>query len=96
MKTLGCMKVILLPLMISGITMGSSIASPILLTESNTSEENILLKKENPKEENEELHQSLTGKSIMEALTILNEILEKLEKTLSEEKSSPSTQLLEK
>ena len=63
---------------------------------SNTSEENILLKKENPKEEKEKLPQSQTGSDIMEALTILNEILEKLEKTLSEEKSSPSTQPLEK
>jgi len=96
MKTLGCMKVILLPLMISGITMGSSIASPIPQTESNISEGNILLKKENPKEENEKLPQSQTGSDIMEALTILNEILEKLEKTLSEEKYSPSTKLLEK
>ena len=96
MKTLGYMKVVLLPLMILGTTMGSSIASPILKTESNTSEENILYKKENQKEQNEKLHQSLTGKSTMEALTILNEILEKLEKTLSEEKSSPSTKPLEK
>ena len=96
MKTLGYMKVILLPLMISGITMGSSIASPILQTENNISEENTLPKKENQKEENEKLPQSLTGKSTMEVLTILNEILEKLEKTLSEEKSSPSTQPLEK
>ena len=96
MKTLGYMKVVLLPLMISGITMGSSIASPILQTESNTSEENILLKKENPKEGNEKLPQNQIGSDIMEALTILNEILEKLEKTLSEEKLSPSTQPLEK
>ena len=96
MKTLGYMKVVLLPLMILGTTMGSSIASPILKTESNTSEENILYKKENPKEESEKLPQSQTGSDIMEALTILNEILEKLEKTLSEEKLSPSTQPLEK
>ena len=90
------MKVILLPLMISGITKGSSIASPILQTESNISEENTLSKKENQKEENEKLPQSQTGSDIMEALTILNEILEKMEKTLSEEKLSPSTQPLEK
>jgi len=96
MRTLGCMKVILLPLMISGITMGSSIASPILQTENNISEESTLPKKENPKEENEKLHQSLTGKSTMEALMILNEILEKLAETLSEGKLSPSTQPLEK
>ena len=96
MKILGYMRVVLLPLMILATTMGSSIASQILLTESNISEENILLKKENPKEENEKLPQSQTGSDIMEALMILNEILEKLEKTLSEEKSSPSTQPLEK
>ena len=96
MKTLGYMKVLLLPLMISGITMGSSIASPILQTESNISEENILLKKENLKEEREGSQANQTGSDIMEALTILNEILEKLEKTLSEEKSSPSTQPSEK
>ena len=96
MKTLGYTKVILLPLMILGITMGSSIASPILQTESNISEENISYKKENPKEDKEKLPQSQTGSDIMEALTILNEILEKLEKTLSEEKSSPSTKPLEK
>ena len=96
MKTLGYMKVVLLPLMILGTTMGSSIASPILKTESNTSEENILYKKENQKEQNEKLHQSQTGSDIMEALTILNEILEKLEKTLSEEKLSPSIQPSEK
>ena len=96
MKTLGFTKVLLLPLMILGTTMGSSIASPILQTESNISEENTLLNKENQKEENEKLHQSLTGKSTMEVLMILNEILEKLAETLSEEKSSPSTQPLEK
>ena len=96
MKTLGYTKVVLLPLMILASTMGSSIASPILQTESNISEESTLLKKENLKEENEELHQSLTGKSTMEALMILNEILEKLVETLSEEKLSPSTQPLEK
>ena len=76
--------------------MGSSIASPILQTDSNTSEESTLPKKENPKEESEKLPQNQTGSDIMEALTILNEILEKLEKTLSEEKSSPSMQPLEK
>ena len=53
-------------------------------------------RRENQKEEKERSQASQTGSDIMEALTILNEILEKLEKTLSEEKSSPSTQLLEK
>ena len=96
MKTLGYTKVALLPLVILGTIMGSSIASQIPQTESSISEESTLLKKENQKEENEKLHQSLTGKSTMEALMILNEILEKLAETLSEEKSSPSTQPLEK
>ena len=96
MKTLGSMKVALLPLMILVTTTGLFTASPILAQEENILEENTLYKKENPKEENEKLPQSQTGSDIMEALTILNEILEKLEKTLSEEKSSPSTQPLEK
>ena len=54
------------------------------------------VQKRKPKEEREGSQASQTGSDIMEALTILNEILEKLEKTLSEEKSSPSTQPLEK
>ena len=56
----------------------------------------ILRTERKPKEEREGSQASQTGSDIMEALTILNEILEKLEKTLSEEKSSPSTQPLEK
>ena len=96
MRTLGCMKVILLPLMISGITMDSSIASQIQQTESNILEESTLPKKENRKEEKEKLHQSPTGKSTMEALMSLNETLKILAETISGEKSSPSTQPLEK
>ena len=96
MKTLGFTKVMLLPLMILVTTMGSSIASQIPPAASPTLEESTSYRKENQKEENEKLPQSQTGSDIMEALTILNEILEKLEKTLSEEKSSPSTQPLEK
>ena len=96
MKTLGYMKVALLPLMILVTTTGLFTASPILAQEENILEENTSYRKENQKEENEKLPQSQTGSDIMEALTILNEILEKLEKTLSEEKSSPSTQPLEK
>ena len=72
------MKAILLPLMISGITMGSSIASPILQTESNISEESSLPKKENLKEESEELQGNQTGSDITEALTNLNRTLEEL------------------
>ena len=96
MKTLGYMKVALLPLMILGTTMGSSIASQISPAASPTLEENTSCRRENPEEESEESQANQTGSDIMEALTILNEILEKLEKTLSEEKSSPSTQPLEK
>jgi len=59
-------------------------------------EENTSYRKENLKEAREGSQASQTGSDIMEALTILNEILEKLEKTISEEKSSPSTQPLEK
>ena len=90
------MKVALLPLMILAITTGLFTASPILAQEGNILEENTLYRRENQKEEREESQASQTGNDIMEALTILNEILEKLEKTLSEEKYSPSTQPLEK
>ena len=96
MKTLGSMKVALLPLMILVTTTGLFTASPILAQEGNILEENTSYRKENLKEDNEKLPQSQTGSDIMEALMILNEILEKLEKTLSEEKLSPSTQPLEK
>ena len=90
------MKVALLPLMILANTTGLFTVSPILAQEENILEENTLYRKENPKEEREGSQANQTGSDIMEALTILNEILEKLEKTLSEEKSSPSTQPLEK
>ena len=96
MKTLGYMKVALLPLMILGTTMGSSIASPILQTESNILEESTLYRRENQKEESEGLHQSLTGKSTTEVLMNLNQTLKEMVKILSKEKLSPSTQPLEK
>ena len=96
MKTLGYTKVVLLPLMILATTTGSFTVSPISAQEGNILEENTSSRKENLKEAREGLQASQTGSDIMEALTILNEILEKLEKTLSEEKSSPSTQPLEK
>ena len=96
MKILGYMKVALLPLMILAIITGSSIASQIPPRDRNTLEESTSCRRENQKEEREGSRASQTGSDIMEALTILNEILEKLEKTLSEEKSSPSTQPLEK
>ena len=96
MKTLGFMKVLLLPLMILGITMDSSIASPIPPLRSPTSEESTFTRRENPEEEREESQASQTGNDTTEVLTNLNEILEKLVELLSEEKSSPSTQPSEK
>ena len=44
------------------------------------------VQKENPKEENEESPQSLTGNDTLDLLRSLNKILETLEKTISEEK----------
>ena len=96
MKTLGYMKVALLPLMILGTTMGSSIASQIPPTASPTLEESTLYRKENQKEESVESQVNRIGRDIMEALMILNETLERLEETISKEKSSPSTKPLEK
>ena len=96
MKTLGFTKVMLLPLMILVTTMGSSIASQIPPAASPTLEESTLYRKENQKEENVESQVNRIGRDIMEALMILNETLERLEESLSEEKSSPSTQPLDK
>ena len=90
------MKVALLPLTISGIIMGSSIASPTPTLRGPTSEENTSCRKENQGERNEESQANQIGKSTTEVLMILNEILEKLEEALLQEKSSPSTQPLEK
>ncbi len=96
MKTLGFMKVLLLPLMILGTTMDSSIASPIPPLKSPTSEESTFTRRENPEEEKGGSQASQTGNDTTEVLTNLNEILEKLVELLSEEKSSPSTQPSEK
>ncbi len=96
MKTLGYMKVALLPLMILGTTMGSSIASQIPPTASPTLEESTSCRRENQEEEREESQASQTGSDILEALTNLNRILEEWEKRISEEKSSPSTEPLER
>ena len=77
----------------------SSVTSTGLLISSrvnNISEENISTRNENLKEASDVLRQSLTGSGITEALMNLNETLKKLEKSFSEEKSSPSTQPLEK
>ena len=84
------MKVLLLPLMILGTIMGSSIASLIPPLRSPTSEESTFTRRGNPEEEREESQVSQTGNDITEVLKILNEILEKLEENISEEKSSPS------
>ena len=96
MKTLGYIKVALLPLMILGTTMGSSIASQIPPTASPTLEESISCKRESQREEREESQANQTGSDILEALTNLNRILEEWEKRISEEKSSPSTEPLER
>ena len=96
MKTLGYMKVALLPLMILGTTMGSSIASQIPPTASPTLEESTSCRRGNQEEEREESQANQTGSDILEALTNLNRILEEWEKRISEEKSSPSTEPLER
>ena len=96
MKTLGYMKVVLLPLMISGTIMGSSIASPTPSMASPTLEENTSCKSENPEEQSAESPQSKTGSDIMEVLTNLNKTLKRMVEIISEEKSYPSTQPLEK
>ena len=95
-QTRGFIKAVFLILMTSAITMGSSIASPIPTLASPTSEESTFTRRENPEEEKGGSQASQTGNDITEALTTLNKILEALVEVLSEEKSSPSTQPLEK
>jgi len=94
-QTRGFIKAIFLILMTSAITMGSSIASPTLQTESNISEESTSCKKENPEEQSEESLVNQIGNDTLEALKNLNRILNEWEKRISEEKSSVSTQHLE-
>ena len=96
MKTLGFMKVLLLPLMILGTIMGSSIASPIPPLRNPTSAESTFTRRENPEEEREESQASQTGNDTTEVLKNLNKILEALVELLSDEKSSPSTKPSEK
>ena len=91
-QTRGFIKAVFLILMTSAITMGSSIASPTVPTGSPTSEESTSCRKENPKEENEELQASQTGSSTTEVLKNLNKILEEMARILSDERSYPSTQ----
>ena len=95
-QTRGFIKAIFLILMTSAITMGSSIASPIPPPASPTLEESTSCRRENPEEQREELQVSQTGKSTTEALMTLSKILEEMARILSEEKSSVSTQPLEK
>ena len=96
MKTLGYTKVVLLPLMILATTMGSSIASQMPPRDRNTLEESTSCNNENQKEEREESQVSQTGRDITEVLMNLNKTLEEMARILSKEKSSPSTQPLEK
>ena len=96
MKTLGYTKVFLLPLMIFVTTMGSSIAPQIPPAASPTLEESTSCRRENQEEQNEESQVNQIGRDIMGALMILNETLERLEENLSKERSSVSTQPLEK
>ena len=87
MKTLGYMKVALLPLMILGTTMGSSIASQIPPTGSPTSVESTSCRRENQKEQSEESQVNQTGRNTTEVLMNLNKTLEKLVEIISKEKS---------
>ena len=96
MKTLGFMKVLLLPLMILGTITGSSIASPTPPHRNPTSEESTFTRRENPEGEREESQASQTGNDTTEVLKNLNKILEALVELLSDEKSSPSTKPSEK
>ena len=96
MKTLGYMKGVLLPLMILGTTMGSSIASQIPPAASPTLEESTSCRRENPEVEREGSQVSQTGNDTTEVLTNLNRILEDWEKRSSQGKSSLSTEPLEK
>ena len=75
---------------------GSSIASPTPTLRSPTSEESTSCRRENPEGQSAESPQSQTGRDIMEVLTNLNETLKRMVEIISEEKSSPSIQPLEK
>ena len=96
MKTLGYMKVVLLPLMILGTTMGSSIASQLPPAASPTLDESTSCRRGSQEEESEESQLNQTGNDILEALKNLNRRLEDWEKRTSQGKSSPSTEPLEK
>ena len=87
MKTLGYMKVALLPLMILGTTMGSSIASQIPPAASRTLEESTSCRRESQEEQREKSQVNRTGNDTTEALRILSRILAEMAKILSEERS---------
>ena len=86
MKILGFIMVYPLLLMTLGTTMVLSTESQTFVQENNILEENTSYKKENPKEEREGSQVNPTGKNTLDLLKSLNEILEILEKTISEEK----------
>ena len=86
MKILGFIMVYPLLLMTLGITTALSTESQTFVQENSILEENTLYKKGNPKVENDESPQSQTGKNTLDLLKSLNEILERLEKKISEEK----------
>ena len=86
MKILGFIMVYPLLLMTLGTTTVLSTESQTFVQENSILEENTLYKKENPKEENEESPQSLTGNDTLDLLRSLNKMLETLEKKISEEK----------
>ena len=95
-KTPGYMRVNLSLLMILATSSVLSTGLQIQRTVSNTSEESTSYRNENLKEASDVLRQSLTGSGITEALPNLNQTLKNTVEIISEEKSSPSTQLLEK
>ena len=70
-------------LMTLGTTTVLSKESQTFVQENNILEENTSYKKENPKEENEESPQSLTGNDTLDLLKSLNKILEILEKRIT-------------
>ena len=86
MKTLGFTKAILLPLMISGTIMGSSIASPTPSMGNPISAESTSCRRENQKEESVKSQANQTGNDTLVALKNLNRILSALVEVLSEEK----------
>ena len=86
MKILGFIMVSPLLLMTLGTTTASSTESQTFVRENNILEENTLYKKDNPKEEREGSQVNPTGKNTLDLLKSLNEILEILEKRISEEK----------